>query len=203
MISIIQAILPGIEDKWELSHKKATTIVLVPTFILSFLFITGAGLYILDLADYIANNIGIVVGGVIEVFLIGWLVKPERFRLLANEYSNFGVGRWWNFCLKFITLIILGYTMISNMITYFVEGYAGYPMWCGVLFILMWTASTDVLKARRSSPLQKLVRHRLPAQLRMIRRCRDDSKWNHYDVYCLHYPVGRCNGISDHHVPSQ
>ena len=149
MISIIQAILPGIEDKWELSHKKATTIVLVPTFILSFLFITGAGLYILDLADYIANNIGIVVGGVIEVFLIGWLVKPERFRLLANEYSNFGVGRWWNFCLKFITLIILGYTMISNMITYFVEGYAGYPMWCGVLFILMLVVGTIVMTSLR------------------------------------------------------
>lgn len=147
MISIIQAIIPGIEDKWELSHKKATTIVLIPIFVLSFLFITGAGLYILDLADYIANNIGIVFGGVLEVFLIGWLFKPEKLRLEANRYSNFGVGKWWTYCLKFVTFIVLGYTMVMNVITYFRDGYEGYPLWIGVLFILMIGITAIVLTA--------------------------------------------------------
>lgn len=149
MISIIQAIIPGIEDKWEMSHKKATTIVLIPIFVLSFLFITGAGLYILDLADYIANNIGIVFGGVTEVFIIGWLFKPEKLRLEANRYSNFAVGKWWNYALKIVTFVVLGYTMILNLITYFKDGYEGYPLWIGCLFLLMIVAGAVVLTAIR------------------------------------------------------
>ncbi|MBR2735862.1 MAG: sodium-dependent transporter [Firmicutes bacterium] len=147
LISIIQAIIPGVEDKWEMSHKKATTIVLVPIFLLSFLFITGAGLYLLDLADYIANNIGIVFCGVAEVFIIGWLFKPEKLRLEANRYSNFSVGRWWNFSLKFITLIVLGFTMVTNLISYFKEGYEGYPLWIGCICIAALIVSTVVLTA--------------------------------------------------------
>lgn len=145
MISIIQAIIPGIEDKWEMSHKKATTIVLVPVFVLSFLFITGAGLYLLDLADYIANNIGIVVGGVIEVFIVGWFLKTDTIRGLANEYSNFSIGKWWNYCLKFVTFIVLGYTFIMNLITYFRDGYEGYPTWIGCLFIALLVIGTVVM----------------------------------------------------------
>ena len=147
MISIVQAVITGIQDKWEMSHKKATTLVLVPAFVISFLFITGAGLYFLDLADYIANNIGIVLCGVIEVILIGWFFKPEKLRKAANEYSNFSIGVWWTWCLKIITVIVLGYTVISNLITYFTVGYEGYPLWIGIIFIIFLIVGTIVFTA--------------------------------------------------------
>ena len=145
MISIIQAIIPGIEDKWQLTHKKATTIVLAPVFVLSFLFITGAGLYLLDLADYIANNIGIVIGGVVEVLIVGWFLKTEKIRETANQFSNFNIGKWWNYCLRFITLAVLGYTVVLNIFTYFRDGYEGYPLWIGCLFILLLIVGTAVM----------------------------------------------------------
>ena len=31
----------------------------------------------------------------------------------AGEYSNFSIGKWWIWCLKFVTVIVLGYTTIS------------------------------------------------------------------------------------------
>ena len=134
-----------------MSHKKATTIVLLPIFILSFLFITGAGLYLLDLADYIANNIGIVFGGVAEVFILGWLFTPEKLRLEANRYSNFGVGKWWNFCLKFITLIVLGFTMVSNLYKYLFgeDHYEGYPLWIGCMITAIMIVVTIILTKMR------------------------------------------------------
>ncbi len=147
LISIIQAVITGIQDKWELSHKKAVTVVLVPAFIISFLFITGAGLYFLDLADYIANNIGVVLCGVIEVILIGWFFKPEKLRQAANEFSNFSIGRWWTWCLKAVTVIVLGYTVISNLISYFKDGYEGYPQWIGLIIIALMLISIIVLTA--------------------------------------------------------
>ncbi|NLD18950.1 MAG: sodium-dependent transporter [Clostridiales bacterium] len=149
LISIIQAVITGIQDKWEMSHTKATTVVLVPAFVISFLFITGAGLYFLDLADYIANNIGIVMCGVIEVILIGWFFKPEKLRKAANEYSNFSVGQWWTWCLKVVTVIVLGYTTVTNLITYFRDGYEGYPMWIGFIIIGFMVVGTIVLTAMK------------------------------------------------------
>jgi len=153
MISILQTAITGLEDKWELPHKKATTLVLVPAFILSFLFITKAGLYFLDLADYIANNIGIVASGVIEVVLIGWFFKPEKLRQAANEFSNFSIGRWWLWCLKIVTVIVLGYTTITNLVTYFHDGYDVYPLSIGVVFAIFLVVGTIVLtvmKGRKS-----------------------------------------------------
>ena len=145
MISIVQTAITGIEDKWEMSHKKATTVVLVPAFILSFLFVTKAGLYFLDLADYIANNIGIVASGVIEVVLIGWFFKPEKLRQAANEYSNFSIGTWWIWCLKVVTVIVLGYTTVTNLVTYFHDGYDVYPLSLGIVFIIFLVVGTIVL----------------------------------------------------------
>ena len=152
LISIIQAVITGVQDKWELSHTKAVTVVLIPAFIVSFLFVTRAGLYFLDLADYVANNIGIVASGVIEVVLIGWFFKPEKIRAAANEYSNFSIGKWWTWCLKVVTVIVLGYTTISNLITYFKDGYDVYPLWIGVIFILFLVIGTFVLTLAKGKP---------------------------------------------------
>ena len=152
MISILQTSITGIEDKWELSHKKATTVVLVPAFIISFLFVTKAGLYFLDLADYIANNIGIVASGVIEVVLIGWFFKPEKIRQAANEFSNFSIGKWWIWCLKVITVIVLGYTTITNLVTYFHDGYDVYPLSLGIVFIIFLIVGTIVMTMLKGKP---------------------------------------------------
>ena len=140
------------QDKWELSHTKAVTTVLVPAFIVSFLFVTKAGLYFLDLADYVANNIGIVASGVIEVILIGWFFKPEKIRAAANEFSNFSIGKWWTWCLKIVTVIVLGYTTVSNLITYFKDGYDVYPLWIGIIFILFLVIGTIVLTLVKGKP---------------------------------------------------
>lgn len=126
LISIIQAVISGIADKFELPHKKATTIVLIPAFLISMLFITGAGLNILDIVDAFINNIGVAGAGLIEVFLIGWFFNLETIRKEANEFSNFSVGKWWIYALKIVTVVVLGFMVISNTIGYIKNGYGGY-----------------------------------------------------------------------------
>ncbi|MDD3167964.1 MAG: sodium-dependent transporter [Eubacteriales bacterium] len=132
LISIIQAVISGIEDKFELAHKKATTIVLIPAFLISILFITGAGLNILDIVDAFINNIGVAGAGLIEVLLIGWFFNTEKLRQEANQFSNFSVGKWWIYALKIVTVVVLGFMVISNTIGYMKNGYGGY-------------ASTDIM----------------------------------------------------------
>lgn len=126
LISIIQAVISGIEDKFELAHTKATTIVMVPAFLISILFITGAGLNILDIVDAFINNIGVAGAGLVEVFLIGWFFNLETLRKEANEFSNFSIGKWWIYALKIVTVVVLGFMVISNTIGYIKNGYGGY-----------------------------------------------------------------------------
>ncbi len=126
LISIIQAVVTGIHDKFDVAYKKAVTIVLVPAFLLSMLFITGAGLTILDIVDAFTNQIGIAACGLLEVLLICWFFDPEVLRKEANEFSNFSVGKWWTYCLKIVTVVMLGVMTILNTITFITEGYGGY-----------------------------------------------------------------------------
>lgn len=152
LISIIQAVISGVQDKWELSHNKATTMVLVPAFIVSFIFITKSGLDYLDFADYIANSFGIVLAGVLEVFLIGWCFKPEKLRAEANLTSNFHIGQWWTWCLRVVTVLVLGYTFITTMITFFKEGYGGYQTWIGWVCIIFLVGVAIVFTAIKGKP---------------------------------------------------
>ena len=126
MISILQAVIVSINDKFALSHTKGTTIVIVPAVCLSFLFVTGAGLNILDIVDAFINNIGIVGCGCIEIILVGWFFNLETLRKEANEFSNFSIGKWWCYALKFVTVIVLGVMIVLNIITYIKEGYGGF-----------------------------------------------------------------------------
>ncbi|NLP30599.1 MAG: sodium-dependent transporter [Clostridiales bacterium] len=126
LISILQAVITGISDKFDVPHKKSTTIVLIPAFVISILFITGAGLNILDIVDAFINNIGVAGAGLIEVILIGWFFNLEKIREEANQFSNFSIGRWWIYSLKIVTVVVLGVMVISNAISYVREGYGGY-----------------------------------------------------------------------------
>ena len=152
LISIAQAVITGIQDKWEMSHKKATTVVLVPAFFVSLLFITKSGLDYLDFADYIANSFGIVLAGVLELILIGWFFKPEKLRAAANLTSNFSIGQWWTWCLKVVTVVVLGYTFIINMAGFLKEGYGGYPMWIGWVCVAFLIVFAIVLTAIKGKP---------------------------------------------------
>lgn len=126
LISIIEAVIAGIGDKFEMPRKKATTMVVIPAFLISTLFITGAGLYILDIVDAFTNNLGIVGAGVLEVFLIGWFFNTESLRQEANSFSNFNIGKWWTYMLKIVTVVVLGFMIVSNTIDYIKNGYGGY-----------------------------------------------------------------------------
>lgn len=155
LISIIQAVISGISDKFQFSHNKATTIVLIPTFLISFLFITGSGLIILDIVDAFINNVGVAGAGLLEAILIGWFFNLETLRKEANEFSNFSVGKWWIYALKFVTVVVLGFMVIKNTIDFAVKGYGGYANtdvvifgWGSLLIVVVATVALTLIKGK-------------------------------------------------------
>ena len=155
MVSILQAVVSGMHDKFDMSHKKAVTVVLVPTFVLSVLFITGAGLNILDIIDAFINNIGVAAGGLIEVILITRFFNPERLRKEANEFSNFSIGQWWTYSLRIVTTVLLGIMLAKNTLDFVNNGYGGYAQmdvnvfgWGAIILVIIAADFLTTLKGK-------------------------------------------------------
>lgn len=155
LVSILQAVISGMHDKFNMNHTKATTVVLVPSFLISILFITGAGLNILDIVDAFVNNIGIVACGLLEVIMVGWFFPLETIRQEANAFSNFSIGKWWLYALKIVTVIVLGVMIILNTIDFIQNGYGGYLLrdvaafgWGTVAFIIVFGIILTAMKGK-------------------------------------------------------
>lgn len=127
-ISIIEAFTSGVIDKFGWTRQKALNICMGVAFVISFGFVTGAGLYLLDIVDYFINNFGIVIGGLIEVILVGWFFNLEELRQHANRYSDFAVGSWWNYVIKFVTPVVLGFMTVQTFLANLQKPYEGYPL---------------------------------------------------------------------------
>jgi NSS family neurotransmitter:Na+ symporter len=165
MVSILQAVVSGMHDKFDMSHKKAVTVVLVPTFVLSILFITGAGLNILDIVDAFINNIGVAAGGLIEVILITRFFNPERLRKEANEFSNFSIGQWWTYSLRIVTTVLLGIMLFKNTLDFVTNGYGGYAQldinvfgWGAIILVIIVADFLTTLKGKEGyADLEKIA----------------------------------------------
>lgn len=131
-ISIIEAFVAGVIDKFGWTRQKALNICMGVAFVISLLFVTGGGLYLLDIVDYFINNFGIVVCGLIEVILVGWFFNLESMREHANRFSDFAIGSWWNIMIRFVTPLVLGYMTIMTFVENIQKPYEGYP-WSALL----------------------------------------------------------------------
>ena len=94
-VSLVEAVSSAVIDKTGWERKKVVSLICGLGFVVSIAFATRAGLYLLDIIDNFVNNYGIVVIGLLEAFVIGWIIKPETIRNHTNEVSYYKIGKWW------------------------------------------------------------------------------------------------------------
>lgn len=127
-ISIIEAVTSAVIDKLNWSRKKAATVVCGTGFIVSMAFATNGGLLLLDLVDYFINNVALLSSCLLELLIVGWLVKIADIRQYANSISDFTIGKWFELCIRFISPIMLAIILVTNLYKTLAEGYGGYDM---------------------------------------------------------------------------
>ncbi|GGA76773.1 sodium-dependent transporter [Ornithinibacillus halotolerans] len=112
LMSISETYISGLMDKFKISRGKAVAFGGGTAALISLLFATQGGLYLLDAADYFINQFGVALLGLIEVVLIAWVLREiKNLKEHANEISDIKLGSWWTVSLSFITPIVLGYMM--------------------------------------------------------------------------------------------
>ena len=89
-VSIMEAIVSSIMDRFKISRKKSTVIVLIYALVFGIIVCLGYNLFyfelklpngsvgqMLDVFDYFSNNILMPLVAVITCILIGWIAKPK------------------------------------------------------------------------------------------------------------------------------
>ncbi|NJB69275.1 NSS family neurotransmitter:Na+ symporter [Desulfobaculum xiamenense] len=126
-ISICEACVAAIRDKFDISRKTAVTAYCLAGFAGSAIFACDGGLLVLDVVDHFINNFGVLMTGLVEITAMAWLFNIEDLRKHINAVSDFAIGRWWVFSLKFVTPLLLGYMAIQNLVGDIAKPYGGYP----------------------------------------------------------------------------
>jgi len=120
-VSVMEAIVSSLMDRFSWSRKKSATVVLVYTIVLGIIVCLGYNkLYfelellngsvgqILDVMDYISNNILMPFVALVTCILIGWVVKPKTIidEVTVNG-EKFGRKIIYNAVIKFIAPVLL------------------------------------------------------------------------------------------------
>jgi NSS family neurotransmitter:Na+ symporter len=125
--SMIEPVAAGIHEKWRISKTKTTAITCIIGFLLSLSFTPGSGLYWLELMDHFVANFGLVVIGLAECIILGWLYPLDSLRTYANDKSEIRIGSWWNTFIKYVIPFVLILLLIISVIENILYPFMGYP----------------------------------------------------------------------------
>ena len=135
-ISIIEAFSAAAIDKFGIDKKKFVTILCVLGLLGSIIFTTQGGLHWLDIVDHFLSHYGLIIVGIAECILVGWMFKLEVIRRHINKVSSIKLGVWWDVLIKFFIPLILSIILIGDLYTELREPYGdgGYS-WASLILI--------------------------------------------------------------------
>ncbi|MCP3921456.1 MAG: sodium-dependent transporter [Desulfobacterales bacterium] len=124
--SLVEGVTSGLRDKLGWTHKRANITVALVAFMFGLIFISGAGLYWLDIVDYFLNFFGLALVCIIECYVFGWVFGTKKIIDHNNEMPGLKLGKVWEVMIKYVAPVILVVLLISEAITRFKSPYGGY-----------------------------------------------------------------------------
>lgn len=126
-VSIMEAIVSSLMDKFKWSRKVASAVTTVYALIIAIIVCLGYNvLYfdlklpngdvgqILDLLDYISNNVMMPIVAILTCILIGWVVKPKTIiDEVTRNGERFGRKTLYIVMVKFIAPILLAILLLK------------------------------------------------------------------------------------------
>ena len=157
-VSLVEAVVLSIIDKFKLQRKKVVMGVTLIGLVGSIMFALPQvidkgldsngtlGLTLLDLFDHWAFGYGLLLCGLLECIILGWLYDLDKLRGFINQTARFKLGRWFNYLIRFVLpgviLLIIGMSVYGEI----KDGLYGSAMetggrgWLTVFGFLGWLA---------------------------------------------------------------
>jgi len=141
-ISILEAFTSAVVDKFHYPRKVVVSVLSVLGFLGGIIFTTQAGLYLLDIVDHFLTNYGLVIGGIFECFILGWIYKAKRLREHISHTSQIRLSKLWDFSIKVISPLVLIVLLTSSLKQEFSSAYGGYSPLALILVGMNWLIYT-------------------------------------------------------------
>ncbi|NOZ22668.1 MAG: sodium-dependent transporter [Planctomycetes bacterium] len=118
-VSLFEAIISAVIDKFGASRKKVILIFAVLGCLGSFIFalptvidpkLDGCGtlgLTLLDMIDHWSFGQGLLIVGFFECIIVGWFYGAKKIREYVNHHSNLHLGVWFDIIIKFVAPIMI------------------------------------------------------------------------------------------------
>ena len=151
--SLVEAVTSGIRDKFGWSHRKANITVSSVAFAFGLLFISGAGLYWLDIIDYFMNFFGLALACLIECIVIGWIMKATTVMAHVNAMPGMKIGKTWEIMIRYVAPLILFALLVTEVAARVKAPYGGYSrsaelIGAAVMFVVIPAAAVVFTRAR-------------------------------------------------------
>lgn len=131
-VSVMEAIVAGLMDKWNLTRKKSAIIVSIYTAIMSIIVCLGYNVFyfelklpngsvgqILDLMDYISNNVFMALVAISTCILVGWIVMPKTvIDEIEKTGVKFGRKHLYIAMIKFIVPALLFILLLQSFLEF-------------------------------------------------------------------------------------
>lgn len=155
LFSLFEVVVSAVKDKLNLPRKTtAISVGLIMAMLSLALFASAGGLVHLDIMDKFTNNIGIVAIALIIIVVIDWILRRiDEVAGHLNVVSSFRVGVVWRICVVNITTLVLGFTLIQELITLVKKPYGDYTVaqvaiygWGVLAFIVVSSLIMSMIK---------------------------------------------------------
>lgn len=119
-ISLIEPISLSLINKFGFDRKRIVTYVCIVGCLVSLIYATSAGSSIIGLFDGFLSQFALLLNGLLEIIIIGWIYGLDKLLDGLNKNAKFfKLGTTWMFVVKYIIpilLIILWISGIYNLI---------------------------------------------------------------------------------------
>ena len=97
-------------------------------FVGSIIFATHSGLLWLDIVDHYITQYGLVLVGLLQCIIVGWVYTAKKLRTHISQSGDITFTPLWDFAVKFITPAVLIILIINNLSVEFSGPYEGYSI---------------------------------------------------------------------------
>ncbi len=134
VISIIEAFVSAAVDKFGCSRRYLVSAVTALGFLGSIVFSTRAGLLWLDIVDHFVTHYALVVVGILECVVVGWLFSISSLRHHVNRVSTFRLARGWDWLIRLFVPGVLAVILVGDLVRELQRPYGRYS-WAALIWI--------------------------------------------------------------------
>jgi len=118
-LAFLEPMTLAVSKKFRISRIRSVTILCIFGLLLSLIYTTGSGNFILTIADEFINQFGILLAVILQALIFGWGYGIDKLLPVLNRYSTIKVGKIWIIVIKYVLPIFLSIMWIVGIIDLF------------------------------------------------------------------------------------